>query len=86
MVPMKMRDKAKAEKCIPEVTAFTECCKNSSVAMVVKCRGENANLKACLTRWYNDTEFRKLCEEEYLQERAEYRRTGIRKSQKKYVV
>jgi len=86
MIPMKMRDRAKAEKCIPEVQAFTDCCKAASVLMVVKCRNQNTNLKACLTKWYNDEEFKKQCTEEYLHERTEYRRTGIKqKDMKKYL-
>jgi len=85
MIPMKMRDRAKEEKCIPEVQAFTECCKGASVLMVVKCRSENTTLKACLTRWYNDEGFRKECTDQYLTERTEYRRTGVKQKDKKYL-
>ncbi len=82
---MKMREKAKVEKCFEEVRAFSECCKSSSIAMVVKCRVENSTMKACLTRWYQDEEFRKMCEVEYLRERTDYRRTGVKnKPMKKY--
>ncbi|XP_044760017.1 COX assembly mitochondrial protein homolog [Coccinella septempunctata] len=79
LIPQKMRDKAKAEKCSEEVKKFTECCASSSFAMVYKCRTENSLLKACLTRWYEDDEFKNICREEYLKERSEFRRTGIRK-------
>lgn len=34
LVPKIMRDRAKKEKCVDEVAAFEECCKNSSVLMV----------------------------------------------------
>ncbi|ODM95191.1 COX assembly mitochondrial protein [Orchesella cincta] len=86
MIPMKMREKAKVEKCPEEVQAFTECCKLSSVAMVLYCRNENTKMKSCLTTWYNDEGFKKLCTDEYLKERAEYRRTGIKlKDMKKYL-
>jgi COX assembly protein 1 len=85
LIPMKMREKAKVEKCFEEVRAFSECCKSSSIAMVVKCRVENSTMKACLTRWYQDEEFRKMCEVEYLRERTDYRRTGVKnKPMKKY--
>ncbi|XP_067007287.2 COX assembly mitochondrial protein homolog isoform X1 [Anabrus simplex] len=77
LIPKKMRDKAKAEKCVDEVKAFSECCKTSSLAMVIKCRKENSALKDCLTRWYQDEDFKRICRDEYLEERSEFRRTGI---------
>lgn len=79
MIPKKMRDKARDEKCNEEVKQFTECCKDHSVLMVVACRRENAALKNCLTRWYEDEGFKEQCKNEYLEERSEFRRTGIRK-------
>lgn len=82
-IPMKMREKGKL-KCSEQVAAFNECCKRSSVAMVVNCRGQNFELKSCLTKWYQDEDFKKECTEEYLAERSEYRRTGIKKNQKMY--
>nr|CAD7392356.1 unnamed protein product [Timema cristinae]CAD7427307.1 unnamed protein product [Timema monikensis] len=77
MIPKKMREKARDEKCVEEVKAFTDCCKNSSIAMVIKCRTQNSLLKDCLTRWYQDEEFKALCRNEYLSERSEFRRTGL---------
>lgn len=73
-----MREKAKAEKCVEEVKKFTECCSSHSVLMVVKCRAENAALKSCLTKWYEDEDFKRQCKEEYLEERSRFRSTGIR--------
>ncbi|XP_026756480.1 COX assembly mitochondrial protein homolog [Galleria mellonella] len=83
MIPKLMREKAKSEKCVSEVKEFERCCKDSSIFMVVKCRKENSALKECLTNWYNNEEFKKLCTEEYLKERSEYRRSGIKKSIKR---
>jgi len=83
LIPMKMRDKGK-ERCSKEVQEFTKCCKASSVAMVIQCRQENSALKSCLTSWYHNEDFKKECTDEYLKERSEYRRTGIKKKQKKY--
>lgn len=79
MIPKLMRAKAKVEKCPKEVFDFEKCCKDSSLLMVVKCRKENSALKDCLSNWYANDEFRQVCTEEYLNERSEYRRTGIRK-------
>ncbi|CAH0400894.1 unnamed protein product [Chilo suppressalis] len=83
MVPKLMREKARTEKCIPEVAEFEKCCKESSLLMVVKCRKENSALKTCLGSWYNNEEFRQYCTEEYLKERSEYRKTGIKKTMKR---
>lgn len=77
-----MRDKAREIKCTSEVEAFSKCCAESGLLMVVKCRKENSDLKACLTKWYNDEDFKQECTEEYLAERSEYRRTGIGKKQR----
>lgn len=82
LVAKKMRDKAKEEKCQTQVKAFTKCCVDTGLLMVVKCRKENADLKECLTDWYTNEEFKEQCTEEYLAERSEYRRTGIGKKQR----
>lgn len=77
-----MRDKAKGEKCVKEVGEFNKCCVDTGFLMVVKCRKQTNELKECLTKWYNDEEFKQQCTEEYLAERSEYRRTGIGKKQR----
>ena len=77
LIPQKMRDKAKELKCSQEVTDFSKCCKDSSFLMVVKCREQNAALKTCLTKWFTDEKFKEECTQEYLEERSQYRRTGI---------
>ncbi|KAL1494435.1 hypothetical protein ABEB36_010034 [Hypothenemus hampei] len=77
MIPKKMRDLARSEKCFKEVEAFTECCKSNHILMSIKCRNENSMLKQCLTKWYNDEEFQERCRNLYLEERSEFRRTGI---------
>ncbi|CAH1407112.1 unnamed protein product [Nezara viridula] len=82
LIPKKMRDKAKAENCFSEVQDFQKCCKESGVLLVMKCRKENNKMKECLTHWYRNPEFVNKCTEEYLEERSEYRRTGIKKRDK----
>ncbi|CAA9999077.1 unnamed protein product [Nesidiocoris tenuis] len=76
LIPKKMREKAKAEKCTSEVAAFHKCCSENGVSLVVKCQDTNKVMKECLTRWFRDDDFRKLCQDEYLEERSRYRRTG----------
>lgn len=84
LIPKKMRDVAREEKCVEEVRRFTECCKESSVLMVVSCRAENAGLKDCLGAWYADADFQERCKQLYLEERSEYRRTGIPRRMQRY--
>ncbi|CAK1586974.1 unnamed protein product [Parnassius mnemosyne] len=83
LIPKLMREKAKTEKCVQEVADFNHCCIESSILMVVKCRKENSVMKSCLSSWYQNEDFRKLCTEEYLKERSEYRRSGIKKPMKR---
>ncbi|XP_072945135.1 COX assembly mitochondrial protein homolog [Epargyreus clarus] len=83
LIPKLMREKAKSEKCIKEVADFTECCKNSSVFMVVTCRDQNSALKSCLSNWYQNEDFKKICTQEYLDQRSEYRETGKKKPMKR---
>lgn len=82
LIPKIMRDRAKIEKCTEVVANFEKCCKASGLAMVVKCRKENSALQECLTKWYRDETFIEECTQIYLNERSEYRRTGITKKQK----
>lgn len=85
LIPQIMRDRAKAEKCVEQVKAFEECCKNSSILMVVKCREENSALKECIGSWYKNKEFINECTEFYLDERSIYRRTGLVKKYRNYL-
>lgn len=50
--------------------------------MGLKCQKENSALKECLALWYNDADFKAQCTQEYLDERSEYRKTGISKRTK----
>lgn len=79
MIPKIMRDKTKVEKCAAEVAEFTKCCSENGLLMAFKCRKENAAMKECQTKWYQDENFKSECTEIYLQERKEYRQTGIPK-------
>ncbi|XP_055681784.1 COX assembly mitochondrial protein homolog [Lutzomyia longipalpis] len=79
LIPKIMRDRARAEKCTEEVAAFESCCKDKGLLMVISCRKENDKLKNCLTKWYQDEVFKSECRQIYLDERTEFRRTGIMK-------
>ncbi|XP_017890345.1 COX assembly mitochondrial protein homolog [Ceratina calcarata] len=77
LIPQIMRDRAKTEKCVQEVEEFTECCKKTYILMPFQCKAQNTALVDCLTKWYNDSTFQEECKEQYLNERSQYRRTGI---------
>ncbi|XP_075168052.1 COX assembly mitochondrial protein homolog [Haematobia irritans] len=79
LIPKVMRDRAKELHCTQEVKAFESCCKDSGILMVVSCRKENSHLKECLTKWYQNEAFKEECKQIYLQERSEFRSTGIPK-------
>uniref|UniRef100_A0A1B6LSN2 COX assembly mitochondrial protein n=1 Tax=Graphocephala atropunctata TaxID=36148 RepID=A0A1B6LSN2_9HEMI len=82
LIPKMVRERSRAEKCIQEVQAFAKCGKANGLAMVLNCRVENDLMKSCLTKWFLDEEFREDCKTKYLQERAEYRRTGLTRKQR----
>lgn len=77
LIPKIMRDRAKKEKCVEEVKAFTECCRETNLLMSFKCQTENQAMKDCQLKWYSDEEFKNECKEIYLQQRKEYRLTGV---------
>ncbi|XP_065354085.1 COX assembly mitochondrial protein homolog [Cloeon dipterum] len=77
LIPKIMRERAKVEKCTDEVKAFNDCCSQSSLAMVFSCRKENSALKSCLERWYKDETFKTECTNKFLDDRSEFRRTGL---------
>lgn len=80
LIPKKMREIAHKEQCSQQVADFSSCCKEAGLAMVVKCRVQNTALWGCLQKWYFDEEFKQRCTTEYLAERTEYRRTGIKRN------
>ncbi|EGI62732.1 COXM1 protein, partial [Acromyrmex insinuator] len=82
LVPKLIRERTKSEKCVNEVKEFHDCCLNSGLLHVVKCRKENDKMKACMEKWFYNQDFIKECTEQYLMERSEFRKTGIPKKQK----
>lgn len=79
LIPKKLRDRTRLEKCVEEVQIFSECCKAAGLLMSWKCKSQTNAMNSCLERWYHDEKFKEECKQQYLQERSEYRRTGIKK-------
>ncbi|GAB1866722.1 COX assembly mitochondrial protein [Camponotus japonicus] len=82
LIPKIMRERTKTEKCVNEVKDFHNCCLDSGLLHVVKCRKENEIMKSCMERWFYNQDFIKECTEQYLNERSEFRKTGIPKKQR----
>lgn len=74
-----MRDRARTEKCTELVADFEKCCKASGLSMVVKCQPQNKKMQECQAYWYKNKEFIDECTNIYLEQRTEYRRTGLTK-------
>ncbi|KAK3580230.1 hypothetical protein CHS0354_012758 [Potamilus streckersoni] len=81
-IPQKMKKKAK-ENCQEVVQAFEKCGKDSGLLLPFKCRPYAKALERCLLGWYENEDFKEKCKLEYLEERSEYRRTGIKQKTKR---
>ncbi|XP_018914934.1 COX assembly mitochondrial protein homolog isoform X2 [Bemisia tabaci] len=82
LVKERMRVKARKELCEPFNLAFANCAKEHGLFMPFSCQEQGQNLKNCIRKYFEDPEFEKKMQEEYLEERAEYRRTGISKKKR----
>ena len=85
LIPQIMRRIAKVEYCSQEVDTFNQCCKRERFMFSFRCQEENQIQQDCLLGWYKNEEFRQRCTKIYLDERAEFRRTGLNKKQKDYL-
>lgn len=50
--------------------------------MSFKCKPQTEQLKQCMARWFYDEKFIEECTQVYLDQRSEYRRTGITKKER----
>ena len=48
--------------------------------MVVNCRDQNRRYQECMASWFHNKDFVAECTEIYLQQRAEFRRTGVKQN------
>lgn len=79
LIPQVIRERARKVKCVPEVKAFESCCKEHGLMMTFRCKDQTAKLKECMAKWFYDEKFVAECTQIYLDQRSEYRRTGISK-------
>ena len=78
VIPKLMKERAK-ELCHEEVKAFNDCGKLNGLLLPFKCRKENSAMQECTIKWYKDPNFVVEVTNQFLEERSEYRRTGIPK-------
>lgn len=50
--------------------------------MSFRCKSQTNQLKECMARWFYDEQFIQECTQIYLDQRTEYRLTGISKKQR----
>lgn len=82
LIPKIMRERAKTDKCLPEVEEFSKCCKANSLLMAYYCREQNTKMQECQAKWYQDEGFQNECKEIYLKDRRDFRLTGIPKKRR----
>lgn len=76
LIPRYMEYKINHELCHEESRLFAECAGEKGLKVVVDCRAVLKKFEICSNRWWRDEEFRKKSEEEYIQKRAHFRKTG----------
>lgn len=84
LIPQIVRERARKFKCVPEVEKFEECCKKEGLMMSFRCKPQTSDLKVCMGRWFYDEQFNEECKQIYLDQRSEYRRTGISKKKRQF--
>ncbi|XP_053382196.1 COX assembly mitochondrial protein homolog [Mercenaria mercenaria] len=76
LITKRMREESK-NMCPEEDKVFGDCLREGGFFWAIRCRPANQELKKCQFKWFNSEEFRKKITEQYLDDRAEFRRTGI---------
>lgn len=77
VIPRRMDIKISRELCYEEHNTYQNCAKESGFLVFIKCKPAYKVYTDCSNRWFNDEQFRKEMEEEYLKARRKYRKEGI---------
>ena len=85
LVPKVMRRIAQTDLCFDEMKTFNTCCEKEKLMMAFRCKPENKAMQNCLIGWFQNEDFRQKCTEIYLEERSEYRRTGLSQKVRKFI-
>ncbi|XP_060553544.1 uncharacterized protein LOC132714655 [Ruditapes philippinarum] len=81
LISKRMREESR-KLCVDDVKGFDDCVSKAGFFFFIKCQSASKTLRKCQLNWFNNEEFRTKITEKYLDERAEYRRTGITQKMK----
>lgn len=56
---------------------------NAGYGSFITCKKQIDEMNTCLRHWYTDKDFRKECEQMYLEKRKKFRETGIIEKEEK---
>ncbi|XP_065206414.1 COX assembly mitochondrial protein homolog [Planococcus citri] len=86
LIPQIRRRIVKEEKCPNEIKEYEECVCSIGLMMAgIKCKDLKVKMSDCLEFWNDCDELQKRARREYLEERAEYRRSGICSDNRKFM-
>lgn len=76
LIPRYMEYKITHELCAEEAKRFAECAKEAGFRVVTDCRPILKQFEECSNRWWRDEQFQKKMEQEYLDKRDKFRKSG----------
>lgn len=76
LIPRYMEYKITHELCSKEAKEFADCARASGLKVIITCRDLRNKFEECSNKWWNDEEFKKQMEDEYLEKRKRFRETG----------
>ncbi|KAK7603860.1 hypothetical protein V9T40_003859 [Parthenolecanium corni] len=86
LIPQYRREIVKNEKCPKEIDEYQNCVLEHGLFKAsISCRSEKVALHNCLEFWNDDEELFLRAKKRYLEERSEYRRTGVSKDNREIV-
>jgi len=77
LIPRYMEYKIARELCAEENRLFAQCSRQAGLRVVIDCKLLLKQFHECANRWFQDEEFKKQMEQEYLAKRAKFRKTGV---------
>ncbi|XP_063408086.1 COX assembly mitochondrial protein homolog [Mytilus trossulus] len=81
-IPDILRARVNKERCYEEHEIVSDCGRREQLMMPFRCQKEALVFKKCLYKAFNDPEFIESGKRQFLEERTEFRRTGIPKKRR----
>lgn len=86
LIPQIRRKIVNKEKCPKEIEEYQDCvCKTDLIFAAFRCKDLKLKMANCLEFWNEDEDLYRRAKNVYLEERREYRKTGITKETKEYL-